>query len=128
MANLYSFEIGTTLGGMVNVETLDSGNLPAPKATYKPYSELIPLGNGSVRGTGYPTIVWKWGILSRSARDALRTYCPGSSALVYIKSQAIDSADAYVTYLAWMVWPEEEDRQASRRVEFSIEFRKPIEQ
>jgi hypothetical protein len=126
MANLYSFEIGITLGGMVNVETLDGGKMPAPRATYKPYSELIHLGNGAVRGVGYPVIIWKWGILSRSARDALRVYCPSSSSLVYIKTQVIDSSDTYVTYQAWMIWPEEEDRDASRRVEFAVEFRKPV--
>lgn len=126
MANLYSYEIGTTAGNMVNVETLANGTMPAPKATWRPYTELRTLGNLDVRGVGYPVVTWTWGILTRAQRDALRTYCTGASAAVYIKTQGIDNSDAYLTVTAFMVWPEEEQRDATRRKEFSIEFRKPV--
>lgn len=128
MANIYDFEIGTAIDNMVNVETLDGGKMPAPRAPYRVYTEPIELGSGAIRGAGYPSVVWRWGFLTQDQRDILRAYCTGASADVYIKTSGVDSADAYAVYSAVMVWPEEEDRQASRRTDFAIEFRKLVPQ
>ena len=128
MANIYDFEIGADVLTMVNVETLDGGSMPAPRAPYKVYTEPIELGSGAIRGAGFPSVIWRWGFLTQEQRDALRTYCPGASANVYIKTSGVDSADAYGIYSAVMVWPEEEDRQASRRTDFAIEFRRLVPQ
>jgi hypothetical protein len=64
--------------------------------------------------------------MSSANRNALRAYCTGKSARVYIRTRKNDSSDAYVTYSAVMLWPDDEERFASRRLNFAIEFRDMI--
>ena len=121
MAALYDYEIGSTYGGMTNVEELTTP-LPAPKSTFRPYSQLIRLGNGTARGGGWAVATWRFGFLSQAQRDQLRTFCTGASSSVYIKTRKNDSTDAYQVYTAVMIWPEEEEKQAGRRLDFVIQF------
>lgn len=122
MTDQYEFKIGTTLAGMVNVETLASGNMPAPQATWQPYTEYVTLGDNSVAGIGLPVVTWRFGWLSRVQRDALRAYCTGPSATVFIRTQGNDSADAYGNYTGVMIWPLEEERDTTRRMNLNIIF------
>lgn len=119
----YEFSIGTTLAGIVNIESLASGNMPAPKAIWQPCAEYITLGDNSVAGIGLPIAIWQFGWLSRVQRDALRAYCTGPSATVFIRTQGNDSADAYGNYSAVMIWPLEEERDTTRRTNLNIIFR-----
>lgn len=115
------YKIGTTSGGMV---TLASLGIPDPKGEYFNYSDLRNLGDGTVRGVGYPRAVWRWGFLSRADRDALRTYCTGvASSAIYIQTRTLDSTDVFDDFSATMIWPAEEERSAGRRLSFEIEFR-----
>jgi hypothetical protein len=122
----YSYQIGTTSGGTTNVESL-SPALPAPRSTFEPWSVPIKLGDGTVRGGGYPTATWNFGVLSRAQRDKLRTYCTGKSASVYIRTKTTDNTDSYKYFSAVMIWPDEEERVATRRLDFVIEFRMLVE-
>ena len=105
---------------LANLET--ALGLPAPHGLFTAYSQPIGLGNGLVRGAGWQTAEWQWGFISRAHRDLLRAYCPGASASVYIKTRTNDSADAFAIYAAKMLWPQQEDPQAGRRLEFSLKF------
>ncbi len=122
----YSYEIGLNYGGMTNVEELATP-LPAPKSTFRPYSQRRNLGDGTVRGLGWVIATWRFGILKPALRDQLRTFCAGASAEVYIKTRKNNTLDAYQVYTAVMIWPEEEEKRAGRRMDFVIEFRNLVE-
>lgn len=108
---------------LANLET-DLG-LPAPRGyPFANYSQPITLGDGSVRGAGWKTVDWTWDFLSRAHRDILRAYCPGASAEVVIRTRTVDSADSYAYYRAQMIWPQAEDPQAGRRLDFTLKFQR----
>lgn len=121
------YQIGVTSGSMVKLENLvvSGSSVPVayPKSTFQPYSSEQKLVSGLVRGVGYPVAVWIWNVITREERDALRTFCPGKSANVFIRTKTMDSADSYHTYSAVMVWnTKEETRDTQRRTEFKITF------
>lgn len=109
-----------TVTHMENVESL---GVTPPKSTFKPWVSTVDLGNGTARALGRPSAVWQWGFMSTANRNSLRAYCTGKSARVYIRTRKNDSSDAYVTYSAVMLWPDDEDRFNRWRLNFSIEFR-----
>ena len=128
MPDIYDYQIGLTSGSMLKLENIvttgSATPVTYPKSTFMPYSEEQNLVSGLVRGVGYPQCTWIWSVIPREERDALRQYCPGKSASVYIKTKTMDSADSYHTYSAVMVWPtQEEERDAERRVQFKILFK-----
>jgi hypothetical protein len=129
---VYDYQIGLTSGSMAKLEnlTLTSGSVVTsvpvdyPKSTMKPYADSIPLVSGLVRGIGYPTATWIWSVIPQNQRDALRQFCPGQSANVYIRTKTMDNADVYANYSAVMIWPTlEEERDASRRMNLKITFK-----
>jgi hypothetical protein len=105
---------------LLNVET-DLG-LPAPRGIFTPYTQPVVLGNGLVRGAGWKTAEWRWGFITRAQRQTLRAYCAGASANVYIKTRTVDNSDAYVIYNANLIWPQQEEPQAGRRLDFILKF------
>lgn len=116
-----AYKIGATSGTMTDLKTL---GIPYPKGEFFNYADLRQLGDGTVRGVGAPRVVWAWGFLTRTQRDALRTYCTGASSAVYIETRTLDSTDAFDQFSATMIWPNEgEERSAGRRLAFEIEFR-----
>ncbi len=112
-----------TTTAMVNVETVIGDERFPPRSTFAPWAATVDLGNGTSRAMGRPSAAWYWGLLTQAGRNALRAYCTGKSARVYIATRKNDNSDAYTTYDAVMLWPDEEDRQASRRIGFVIQFR-----
>ena len=119
----YEYEIGADIGTMV---TLSSLGIHAPKCEYGKYSGEITLGDGTARGVGLPMTVWHWSWLTADQRDALRAYCAGKSAIVFIRSLKDDLT--YEDYEAVLVWPTNEERQAGRVLDFNLEFRNMVEQ
>lgn len=116
----YEFMIGTTQAGMTNVEAL-STPLPAPDATYQAYEDQIQLGSGAVRGVGPAICTWHWGFITSTQRAALRAFCTGAAATVYIKT--MDDSLAYHTYRATMIWPQAEEVDAGRLLDVEINFK-----
>lgn len=116
-----SFAIGLTSGSdllLLSVRGIDD-----PKSTFHPYSQSIQLGDGTVRGAGWPTATWTWKMLNQTMRDLLRVLIPAQSAVVYITTRTLDNASAYATYKATAIWPiEEEYLDATRRPDFVIKF------
>lgn len=120
---LSDFKIGTTLGGMTNIESLATP-LPAPKAPYKLYMRSLMSSSGLTVGRGFPVCQWIFPLLTAAQRTQLRTFCTGASASVYIRTMT-NEADAYANYLAVMHWPDEERRDPSKRhdrLEFVVLF------
>jgi hypothetical protein len=116
----YSYEIGLART-TTNLEALSPTVVPAPKGVYSPGVSKVRLGNGLWRWLGLPTTEWRWGFLSQAQRDMLRTFCTGTSALVSIRTRLNDSADSYGYFDAILEWPAE-DKDAERRLEFTIKF------
>ena len=127
MTTYTDFMIGTSLGGMTALKSLTTP-VSNPLATFTPYSKPLDLGDGSVRGGGWIACTWDWqDIISAAERHSLRTFCTGASAHVYIATRVNDQ-DAYLAYYAWMIWPQEEERDFLRRVKFQIKFRAMVAQ
>ena len=106
---------------MMNLEN-DLG-IPAPKSPFSPYSTLVNLADGTVRGAGWRMTDWKWDFLTHVQRDALRVFCPSASNTVCMTTRTVDNNDEYQTYNAVIVWPQPpEDRFAGRRLNFAVHF------
>lgn len=117
---LYSYQIGTTYGGLANVESLATP-LAAPRSTPPDYSQPIELVSGGVRGGGWLACTWSWATMTQAQYDQLRTFCSGKSAEVYINTRKDDGA--YQVYTAWLVWPEQPRRDSGRVLDVVLEFR-----
>lgn len=116
------FKIGTTLGGLTNIEALTTP-LPAPRAVFMDYGERVTAASGRTYGRGYPMCRWTFSLLTSAQRQQLKQFCAGASAAVYIRTLAND--DAYADYSAIMHWAEEEERDPSKRrdrIELTITF------
>jgi len=117
--NLPAYQIGTTA---VNLVSLESLGVPIPKASPAKYSKYLDLGDGTVRGAGWLTAEWRFAYLSHAQRAALKAYCSGSSAAVYVQTLAEDGT--YLKYSAVMVWPQGiNGMRADMLVDFVIGFR-----
>ncbi len=103
--------------------TLASLGIPEPKHFYKYSGERRDTIDGGVKALGAPQAVWHWDFCRQAWRDALKVYCPGSYAIVYIETRVHDNSDSYDVFTARMIWPEEEEKDAFRRMDFDIEFR-----
>ncbi len=124
---LYEYQIGTTMGGLVNIESLPTP-LPNMKSYYKQFSELVTLANGASFGRGFASAEWRWNLLTRPQRDQLRTFCPGTSAAVYIRTRSNDNEDEYKYFQAIMHFPIEEEKDTTVRMDVTIVFTHLIEQ
>ncbi len=121
------FEIGTSYAGLTKLDALTT-RVPDPKTEYRPYAKTALLGDGSRRGLGYPVVIWNFGLLTQAQRDQLRSYCSsGPSANVFIRTRTDESDESedivYAAYQAVMHWPEQEDYDTTRRLDFRLEFR-----
>lgn len=116
-----------TYKNLTNVEALNTtdARLYPPKSTYRPYVDGVNLANGRVRGFGRPIASWKWGYIPLHFRTALRAFCATKSEDVYIRTRT-NEADAYEVYSAVMIWPDDEEKDAGRRINFTLEFRNLI--
>lgn len=124
---VYEFEIGTSLGTMTNLEELTVPVVP-PRSRWKKYAEIVDLGDASSRGFGLPSAVWAWDFIVQDQRDQLRTFCTGSSATVYIRTKKRDASETWANYLVKVLWPEDEEYELGRILNFELQFRDMVEQ
>jgi len=96
-----SYRIGTTVGNKVTLDTLVPRDPQPAPAHYASYSML---GDGTARGVGWLQCEWRWFAISRDEVTALRSYCAGTSAAVYITTIDIDGD--FTGYSATMIWPQ----------------------
>ena len=122
----YEYQIGTTEGNLTNLESLPTPVVP-PKPTYTPHAKTVDLGDGSVRGVGAPVVTWHWEFLTQPMRDQLKQFCLGSSAPIFIATYTKDNQQELAIFSGIMKWPiMSEEQYATRRLDFSIEFRELI--
>jgi len=114
------FKIGTTEGGMVNIESLTTP-LEIPKSEYLPYARIVNLGNGGKRGVGFPMAIWTFPLLTLEQRDQLKSFCTNASAEVFIRTKL--NNDTYANFSATMIWVENEPRWYGVKQNYSITFR-----
>lgn len=119
----YSYEIGTSGSDTINLEEL---GINPPKHTYTKYPRKTDLVSLRQRGHGTPITTWTWGYLTATERETLRTYCPGKSSLVRIKTK--DEQSTYKVYEAIMIWPDK-DSPEERDVclNFTLTFKHILE-
>lgn len=116
------FRIGTSQSNMTNIESLTTP-LPVPRAVFKDYAERITAASGRIYGRGYPSCQWTFSLLTSEQRQRLKLFCPNASAQVFIRT--LNNDDVYADYQAIMHWPEEEERDASKRrdrLELTVTF------
>lgn len=108
----------------------DFAGIPWPKGLYSPFSQPIDLGDGGLRGGGWPLAEWQWKFLTRPHRQSLRGYLPitypsigTASGQVRFRTSVNEQNDVFVTFLGQMIWPYPEQRDAQRRVPFVVKFR-----
>lgn len=82
----------------------------APQDTFYEASVFVDRADGLQSGHGYPTVTWRFGVLSQAMIDNLRAICPGRSAEVYLTTRNADGD--FATYQGVMIWPQ---RQADAR-------------
>lgn len=113
------FEIGTSIAGMQTLDIL--GITPPFQAPYNPYTVEVDAADARVYGHGFSSTAWLWGFVSQAERDLLKSYCPGKSAVVYIRTHDADWEWVYCQ--AIMVWQPESPPNNGFIVEFSLAFR-----
>ena len=117
----HDYEIGATGPGLTNLAAL-TPPVPEPKSNFQDSSRYVTLGDGSVRGLGWLAAEWRWTFLTRAQRDELKTFCAGASADVFIRTRTNDTIDTYGEYSAKMIWPQNEEKSYSKRMDFVIRF------
>lgn len=115
------FELGTTLVSMTAIDELTTP-LPDMKSNYFPYSRVVGLGSGGVRGVGAPYATWTFPILEIDAYNQLRVFCPGAMAAVYVHTKLDD--DTFAVFSGNMIVPlVAQDRNNGMRKNVTVEFR-----
>ena len=117
-----TYEIGTTLVGMV---TLASLNIPDPESQFIEYAASTRLGDGRVRGMGYPQTTWHYGFLKNTWYDILRAYCTGASANIFIAT--MDNNQDWVRYTAVIAIPDRFIVRATRYIDVTLNFTQMVE-
>lgn len=123
----YEFQIGTTLVGLTDVTEL-AVPLLYPASNYQRFATVVDLGDQGGRGYGNPSTTWRWGFMTLAQRDQLKTFCPGASATVFIRTKKRDATEVWANFQAKMLWPNEEEVVAGRVLDITILFRDMVEQ
>lgn len=124
---------GVSINTILTITALASLGVTPPKGGFGFYSKAIPIGNGLVRGAGWQTAEWRWGLLTQAQRTSLRTYISGASSDTYlIVTRPYDSQDKFQWYSGAGVWPlSDEDRIIAapklQRQNFTIKFQRLVQ-
>ena len=114
-----TYEIGTTLGGMLALSALSTPILD-PSADFIEYPEPVILGNGTIRGVGLPQANWHYGFITETQYDKFRVFCTGASTEIFIAT--IKNDGSYLRYTAVMIMPETYVIRATRYIDVLIRF------
>ena len=118
MAAATTYEIGTTLGGMVTLASLD---IPVPESDFTDFSDSVKLGSGLTRGLGYPLVTWHYGFLYLAQWDALIfDFCPTASASIFIATP--NNSQTFLRYTAVMVPPPKYIIRNAKYIDVTVSF------
>lgn len=113
------YEIGTTLGGIALLSSL-SPKVTDPESNFSDYQNTVTLGNGVIRGMGYPSATWHYGFLQSAEYDKLKTFCGGISAEMYIAT--VNNDGDFKRYLGVMIMPTTFVIRNGRYMDVTINF------
>lgn len=120
---IYEFSLGPDVPGLA---TLGSLGVIWPAHEFLPASEEVIKPNGGSSLVGWIQCTWHWGFITKAEIDILKTFCPGKSAPVYLRT--LDDDDDWVNYFGQMNWPGKITYQNQKAVDFTIIFRALVEQ
>jgi len=115
--------MGYKIGLTTTMTALDAlaSPLPIPNFEWQDAQDEIILGNGQTRGIGSPLARWTFALSENvAARNALKAFCPGRSAEVYIATQRNDGS--FANYSVTMHWPLTENKENGWDMGLVIEF------
>jgi hypothetical protein len=115
------YKIGITSGSMV---ALSSILTTLPKANVPDYDEFSTMAGGKDRGLGGLQCEWRFSGLTSADITALRAYCSGKSADVYIRT--LTEGNSYASYSAIMIWPKMLPPKAGVTYDYAFEFRQMV--
>lgn len=128
-----TFYIGSTID---DVQTLEELGITTgdPDASYRPFSVIDKLGDGSDEGNGFPIVTWHWTGLLPGEADLLYEFLNGDiSAPIVIRSRKNRlnmSSDDYQwqTFEGFMSWMQgDEENPALHTLNVTITFNGLIE-
>jgi len=85
---------------------------------YAPFTVEAPAHDARVYGHGFEATALRWGFVTQAQRNTLKSYCPGKSAVVYMRLRDDDWDLVYVK--ANMIWQEEQPPDNGIIMEFSV--------
>ena len=118
-------KIGTTALNMKAMNEL-STPVPEPSTTWRDYATQSSTAAGGAVGKGSPVAEWVFALLDDLAmRTALKSYCSGASADVYI--QTYDGSGVAHTYACTLIWPPAEEMSNNWLVNLTLTFRNLVQ-
>lgn len=123
MAYIQTFEIGTSYGARVNVESLTTLPNMGPHSLFFPFGESVVTGSRARATRGAPYAIWDWGFVPVAMFNAFRVICPLGSAVVNIRTLQQDYS-TYAYYDCLMIWPDLDsyEYKAQKYQTFSLRF------
>lgn len=116
----HEYKYGATLETMELLPDLDIRS--SPLSGYRPFAATIRLGDGTLKGQGFPVITWHWTFVTMAEREVFVSD-PNEelSKSVYIRSRLPDGT--WATFSCIQNRPTgEENFQAQKILGFDIEF------
>jgi len=110
------YHIGSVLTDM---DTFQQLGIEAPfQGAYVPFTVLAPAHDALVYGHGFEATALHWGFISQAQRNTLKSYCPGKSAVVFMRVRDDDWQWVYIK--AHMIWQEEQPPNNGYILDFSV--------
>jgi hypothetical protein len=94
---------------------------------YSPYLKEVALENLGVKGRGPATATWAWAFIPYALADNLRDYRTDTTTRDLAIRTWVPKRNAFVPFLADMVWPKSEKLSCGKLLAFSISFVNLIE-
>lgn len=114
-----AYAIGASLG---TLQTFRDLGLMAPyQDAYVPNGVEVEAADALVYGHGFATTAFRWGFISQTDRDLLKAYCPGKSAIVYVRLR--NDNWEWSICKAVMIWQPETPPVTGTILDFSVQFR-----
>jgi len=117
MAAATDYELGASL---LTMDTLGNLGIVNPQSDHRDYSRRIETGSGIVKGLGYPVVTWYYKYLDASQYDALKTFCAGDGAAVYIAT--VDNNRTFVRYACNMQMQEKFTIRNDKYLDVTVTF------
>lgn len=109
----YNYMIGTTMGNLVNVESLvtalaNQNACVPPKGLFvEPYSVYRTAANGLEVGDGFPRFDWTFDAMHNDQLKAMLVYVPNQSAEIYARTRKTDRTYGYYKCIIHRPKPDE---------------------